>query len=179
MSTQTYQVFISSTSVDLNEYRQQIIAELHKLQVGPLVMEYMGSYAAAPVAVCDEYVVDCDIFIGVYAFRYGFVPGEDEHTWPDCPSITEQEFNAARRLNKRCICYFADDSLKNSLPADDGPWAVEKQRRLAQFKQNIHAALVCAKPFTSPEGLRTAVSRDLNYFLNGGPLGYTRTDVFN
>ena len=78
-------VFISSTSEDLKEYRQAAIDVVLRCECKPLAMEYFGSQSQEPTAVCEKEIQECDVFIGIYAHRYGFVPEGKEK------SITQLE----------------------------------------------------------------------------------------
>ncbi|MGH7454175.1 MAG: DUF4062 domain-containing protein, partial [bacterium] len=44
-------------------------------------------------------VHECDIFVGIYAHRFGFVPKRKKK------SITQQEYELAKKLNKPCFCF--------------------------------------------------------------------------
>lgn len=100
-------VFVSSTSVDLKAHRERIIRVLNLLKLSPAVMEYFGSRADEPTVVCFDEIEACDLFIGIYGWRYGYQP-----EGPDSPSITELEFLRADELKKRMLCFIADDSTR-------------------------------------------------------------------
>ena len=98
-------VFISSTSKDLKEYRQAAIDAVIKHECAILAMEHFGARAQEPVEVCSEDVRKCDIFVGIYAHRYGHVPKGSKK------SITQQEYELARKLGKPCICFIVDKNV--------------------------------------------------------------------
>src|SRR6266404_134750 len=80
---------ISSTSVDLPEHRQQAIIACRRQNVTPLVMEDLPARDADAIRVSLEMVDKADVYLGIFAWRYGHVPeGHDI-------SITEMEFNRA------------------------------------------------------------------------------------
>jgi len=80
---------ISSTSLDLPEHRQQAIDACLRQSIFPKAMEYLPARDADAIRVSTEMVDKADIYIGIYAWRYGHVPeGHDI-------SITEMEFNRA------------------------------------------------------------------------------------
>jgi len=161
-----FKVFISSTRLDLAAHRQELRNKLTGLQQVVLGMEDMGSNPADAVTVSEEYVRECDVFIGVYAFRYGYTPEEPG------ASVTEQEYELARELGKRCLCYVADESLRPAA-AEEEQWKLD---RLSQFKQRVDRELVRSL-FTTPDDLREKVSDDVNKLLRGSPLGYVLRDV--
>ena len=67
-------VFMSSTFVDLAGIRQNVIHWLSEVfGVELAVMETFGSDATPPDITSVRRVRDCDLFIGIYARRYGTV----------------------------------------------------------------------------------------------------------
>jgi hypothetical protein len=161
-----FKVFLSSTREDLVNFRETVRNKLVGLHQPLFAMEDMGSNPADAVAVSSDQVSECDLFIGVYAYRYGYVPDGDDK------SITEQEYDLARSLGKRCLCYVAAESLKPEIIREDP----SKQERLAAFKQRIGIELV-RNIFNSPDDLREKVGDDVERLLRGDPLGYTHKDV--
>jgi formylglycine-generating enzyme required for sulfatase activity len=98
-------VFISSTSKDLKEYRQAAIDAVIKSECAILAMEHFGARAQEPVKVCADEVKKCDIFIGIYAHRYGHIPKGSKK------SITQQEYELAKKLGKPRLCFIVDKSF--------------------------------------------------------------------
>jgi hypothetical protein len=96
---QPLKVFLSSTYLDLKDYRQAAIEVVNRYQCAPLAMEFFGAQPEEPAKVCDKEVAACDIFVGIYAHRFGFVPKGKK------ASITQQEYELAKRLNKPCFCF--------------------------------------------------------------------------
>lgn len=88
-------VFISSTYVDLKDYRRVVIETVETFdELKPVAMEYFMSQPEEPKKVCDDKIKGCDFFIGIYAHRYGFIPeGETK-------SITRLEYELAKSLKK-------------------------------------------------------------------------------
>ncbi|SRR6266851_5404917 len=80
---------ISSTSVDLPEHRQQAIDACLRQGIFPSAMEHLPARDADAMRVSLEMVDKADIYIGIYAWRYGYVPAGHDI------SITEMEFNRA------------------------------------------------------------------------------------
>lgn len=62
-------------------------------------IEFSGADPDESKQVCADEIRDCELFIGIYARRYGFIPEGDEK------SITEQELNLAQELGKPCFCH--------------------------------------------------------------------------
>ena len=167
-------MFISSTSADLHDYRNAIIEHLFYMGHPMSVMEHFGSRSDRAGPVSEAEVKDSDILIGIYAFRYGHVP--DEESGARGPSITEREFDTARALGLRCLCYFADKSLEGEFASGFSGEPEWKQKKLQEFKDRIDKALVRAS-FTSPDDLKAKVGTDLNRLLAGDPLGYSYEQI--
>lgn len=92
-------VFISSTYIDLIDYRRVAIEVVNRYKCVPLAMEFFGSQPQDPTTVAGKEVRECDIFVGIYAHRFGFVPGGQEK------SITQQEYELAKAQGKDCLCF--------------------------------------------------------------------------
>jgi hypothetical protein len=69
-------IFLSSTYVDLIEYRQAATEALERLgqQVGR--NESFGAQPVEPSDACLSEIEDCDRFVGIYAHRYGYIPAD-------------------------------------------------------------------------------------------------------
>jgi hypothetical protein len=142
--------FLSSTFVDLVDHRAAAADALERLGHRVVRMETFGARPEEPTTACLEEVCGCDALLGVYAHRYGYVPAGTS------ASVTEQEYDEARRHHKPCFS-FVIDPLYAWPPGmvDRGRAA----RRLATFKKRVEAETVRAT-FTSPENLafQTATS---------------------
>jgi len=89
--TQT-RIFISSTYTDLSAIRATVVQWLAGVfGADLLIMETFGSEAAPPEVGSVRRVRDCDLFVGIYAHRYGTV---DQSTGK---SIAELELDEAER----------------------------------------------------------------------------------
>lgn len=80
---------LSSTSLDLPEHRKEVMDACLRQDIFPKAMEHLPARDADAVRVSLEMVDEADIYIGIYAWRYGHIPeGQDI-------SITEMELNRA------------------------------------------------------------------------------------
>src|SRR5688572_17596126 len=68
---------ISSTAVDLPEHRQQAMDACLRQSVFPIGMEHLPAQDATGIKASLEMVNRADIYIGIYAHRYGWIPDED------------------------------------------------------------------------------------------------------
>ena len=82
-------VMISSTSLDLPEHRKQVIAACERMGYFPSAMENLPARDADAIQVSLEMVDKADVYLGIYAWRYGYIPEGQ------AVSITEMEFDRA------------------------------------------------------------------------------------
>jgi hypothetical protein len=137
-------VFISSTYKDLIEYRAAAIRAVEGTNYQASKMEVFGARPDEPLDACLKEVEESDLFIGIYALRYGFIPeGADI-------SITEMEYAHAKKLGKPIYCFLLDEEnqpwLKKWIEDEPG------ESKLKDFKRRIQTDHVCAF-FTSSDDL--------------------------
>jgi hypothetical protein len=85
-------IFISSSFIDLSELREEVATRLREVfGARLLIMETFGSDEAPPEISSVRRVRKSDVFVGIYARRYGTV---DRTTGK---SITELELDEAER----------------------------------------------------------------------------------
>lgn len=83
-----YQVFVSSTFLDLQEERQEVMQALLELDCIPSGMELFPAANEDQWSLIKKVIDDCDYYIVVLAGRYGSVG-------PDGYSYTEMEYRYA------------------------------------------------------------------------------------
>jgi len=103
-------IYVSSTFSDLEAHRDKVYRSLRKLQHDVIAMEDYVAADKRPLAQCLDDVRRCDLYIGIFAWRYGFVPITHN---PKKRSITELEYREAAKQKKPCLVFV----LK-----DDAPW---------------------------------------------------------
>jgi hypothetical protein len=109
-------VFISSTSDDLEEHRQQAAKEAAASGFSPRMMESFPASGHAPtLAACLEKVGEAEVVVVLVAHRYGWVP--DDPANPGKKSITWLECDHARQVTKKEVIAFLVDP--------DYPWPAE------------------------------------------------------
>ena len=150
-------VFISSTFVDLAGIRQNLIRWLSEVfGVELVVMETFGSDAAPPDITSVRQVRDSDLFIGIYARRYGTVDPVSEK------SITEMELDEAERAYSTGV---VRDLLLYTLD-ERAPWPPDweekdayAQRKLAQLRARVQTHTPFY--FKNEHDLLLGVTRDI------------------
>ena len=92
-------VYVSSTYKDLADVRQQVAKALRMFGHQVIAMEDYVAQDARPLGVCLRDVASCHIYVGIVAFRYGFIPADQPAgNNPDGLSITELEMAHAATL---------------------------------------------------------------------------------
>jgi tetratricopeptide (TPR) repeat protein len=156
-----FTAMISSTALDLPQHREAVKEACIGAGVFPIGMEYQPARDDSGITVSLEMVDKADIYLGIYAWRYGWVPeGKDI-------SITEMEFDQAVKrkaeANLREILIF---TAHNNHPFTRNDVEVEQgaQEKLAAFKTKAVSGRG-RKEFNSVEELRRLVSEALHEFL--------------
>ena len=66
-------IYVSSTFSDLKEYREQVRTALRSMDHEDIAMEYYSATDERPIDKCLSDVESCELYIGVFAWRYGFI----------------------------------------------------------------------------------------------------------
>jgi hypothetical protein len=152
--SKSFRIFISSTWVDLQSEREAVEKTLHRMQNTAFAgMEYFGSRPETPMEASLAEVNRSDVYIGIFAHRYG-------------AGITEAEYRRARELNIPCLIYIKDDNAP-VIPAymEREPEKASKLEGLKrELKQNHTVSF-----FSIPDNLATQVITDLHNLLNSMP----------
>jgi len=145
-------VYLSSTFIDLIEHRKAVKEALERARV---VIECMEKYAASderPKDKCLKDVAECDYYVLILAWRYGFQPPADN---PDRHSITQMEYEEAVRLGKKPLVFLLDPEFDWKLKFLD-PNFSSPDSAIAKFRNHVMLEHVCGS-FTSPESLSSGV----------------------
>ena len=147
-----YRVFLSSTFVDLVDHRKAVQAAIRQLGAIDVSMAHFGARDERPAEECVRLVKnESDIFVGIYAHRYGYVPDEFEI------SVSELEYRAASEVSMPRFIYVVDGN-QPWLPAhiDTG----QKGERLQAFKASLMKRHIC-QSFGNQDQLATKVVADI------------------
>ena len=82
-------IYLSSTYEDLKEHREAVYRALRRLGHDVRAMEDYVATDQRPVDKCLADVAACDIYVGILAWRYGYVPADDNR---EGRSITERNW---------------------------------------------------------------------------------------
>src|SRR5262249_59468981 len=99
-------IYVSSTYQDLVDYRKAVYDALHRLRHEVTAMEDYVASDKRPLDQCLMDVAESDIYVGIFAWRYGYVPTEDN---PHAQSITELEYRKAVESNKHPLVFLVDE----------------------------------------------------------------------
>jgi hypothetical protein len=145
-------VFISSTWLDLQTERKAVEQALHRMQDTAFAgMEYFGSRPETPRDASLAEVARSDIYVGIFAHRYG-------------SGITEAEYREARRRGLPCLIYLKDEGVPvTPAQVEREPGQVAKLEALKRELKRHHTISF----FNSPDHLASQVVADLHNCLAG------------
>jgi tetratricopeptide (TPR) repeat protein len=144
---------ISSTSIDLPEHRREVEKACLREGIFPIGMDNLPARDADAIRVSIEMVDRADIYIGIFAWRYGHKPeGHDI-------SITEMEFNRAveRQIPILVFVIHKEHGLTIEMVETDK----DAQQKLAELKERAGKGRG-RREFKSPEDLRAEVIHALS-----------------
>jgi formylglycine-generating enzyme required for sulfatase activity len=165
-------VFISSTSDDLKEYREQAAKAAAASGFSPRMMEYFPAMGHAPtLQACLDKVAEAEVVVVIVAHRYGWVPDDPKN--PDKKSITWLECEHAWQVpGKEVLAFVVDPDYKWPIDLYENyrlvternkPGISEEvnrnEERLGQFKHNLSSHVWVT--FTDASSFRALVSEAL------------------
>jgi hypothetical protein len=165
-------VVISSTLRDLPEHRKEVMAACLDQDMFPKMMEHLPASGAEAISASLKLVDEADVYIGIIAHSYGYVPRSSRI------SITEMEYNRAMERGIPRLIFIVDSSQRlaeffiTNIDRDDA-----NAQRLANFKTRLETENI-VKFFRSSTDLRayaiSSLSR-LRYekFLEENPADLT------
>ena len=165
MSTAPTRAMISSTARDLPAHRQAARDACMGLGVHPVMMEDLPALDADAIRASLEMVEEADLYIGIFANRYGYVPQDDKLN-PDRLGITEMEYRRAVELGKPRLLFVATETHTRPLEREDdeAAEASEAAEKLERFLERVKTERV-VKFFGSPDELRAHITQALAHWL--------------
>jgi tetratricopeptide (TPR) repeat protein len=149
-------VFLSSTYIDLIEHRKAAHDALDRLGQEVGRMEIFGARAEEATSVALDQLEKSDLVIGIYAYRYGFIPDGSDI------SITEQEYVHAKSKGKPVLCFVVDE---------EHPWSPKmmekdaaKIKKLEDFKAKVLKEKV-VDFFSTPADLAMKIATSIHNHL--------------
>jgi len=145
-------IFVSSTFVDLKDYRVAVQEAIRKLGHIDVSMEHFGARDERPQDECLRLIrEESAFFVGIYAHRYGMIPKGAT------TSITEAEYEMATNAGLKRFIYIVDDSV---------PWILSNvdkgkaRAKLCSFKDRLKADHMWSS-FSNKDDLAAKVAADL------------------
>jgi len=161
-----YQVFVSSTYVDLVEERQEVIQALLEMDCLPAGMEMFPAADEDQWSLIKEVIDECDYYIVIVGGRYGSVSAEGV-------SYTEMEYDYAVASGIPVLGFVHANPA--DIPAGKSELGDEARDKLEAFRVKVMTRMV--KRYASPAELGSVVSRGLNRAIKRTPRpGWVRGD---
>jgi tetratricopeptide (TPR) repeat protein len=126
-------IMVSSTFTDLESHRREVIDAIHRFGFRANAMEYSGARSDADVIDTSlEMVRESAAYLCVIGHKYGQTPDDADRN-PKGLSITELEFNEARRLGRPILLFLmADDHPVTKGDVEPDP---KKRKKLEAFRK--------------------------------------------
>ncbi|MDD9905732.1 MAG: DUF4062 domain-containing protein, partial [Rhodospirillaceae bacterium] len=169
-------VYVSSTFVDLKRYRDAAIRILRQLGHEVVAMEDYTSDSAIPLKKVLKDIKACDAYVGIIAWRYGYIPGDKAQAskkkraipkglvLPDSKagkygetSITEWEYLQAAENKIPTLAFLLDDESPWPPHLVDGFEEGGSKVKVQSFREILQRDRTVAY-FKSPEDLAAKVS---------------------
>jgi tetratricopeptide (TPR) repeat protein len=142
------QIYISSTYSDLVEHRKQVYDVLRKMRYDVIAMEDYAATDERPLDKCLADVAASHLYVGIFAWRYGYIPPGQER------AITELEYRRAGEAGlERLIFLLPEDAPWPRNQVEKGPGA----EKIEALRAELGAAHI-VEFFHSPEELAAQVA---------------------
>jgi hypothetical protein len=162
-----FQVFISSTFLDLQGERQQVIQALLELDCMPIGMELFPASDQSKWSLITRVIEGCDYYLVIIGGRYGSV--DETGT-----SYTEREYDYAVEKGIPALAFL--HAKPDAIPAGKTELKPEVRVKLDAFRRKAEQRM--CKYWNTPEELGAVISRSLYQTMKVQPrAGWVRADV--
>lgn len=162
-----YQIFISSTYLDLKEQRQAVSRAVLDLGHIPSGMELFPATNSSQMEYIRKVIDDCDYYVIILGGRYGSVG-------PEGLSYTEQEYNYAVQTGQPILAFVHEDTGELKSKHTEQDEALRK--RLENFKERVKGSRV-VKFWSDISNLQSSVITSLTAEFSSSPrVGWRRDD---
>ncbi len=168
-----YQIFISSTYIDLIQEREKVRDVILSMYQFPIGMEMFSAADEEQWEIIKETIDSSDYYVLIIGKRYGTVIDEG----PDKGiSYTEKEYRYAKSIGLPIMAYIKNDDAILAKDADDDS---EKITKLKAFKDDVTKGRE-VKWFANPDDLGTQVTLSLHKEMDRKKRpGWIRGDAVN
>ena len=144
-------VFLSSTGVDLREYRVRAFEAIQKLDHWTCVRSEDFGERDKPVdEFCREMARRCDLFVGIIGHRFGDVPKGSKE------SFTLREYRAAVAAEKPVLLFVAPNDFPVPANLLEPTWKTKEQLRFRNELSDSRQKILSIG-FSSPDHLATQI----------------------
>lgn len=165
-----YQVFVSSTYVDLIPERSEVMQALLELECMPAGMELFPAANDSQWNWIKKVIDESDYYIVIVAGRYGTVSKETGL------SYTEMEYRYAVEIGKPIIGFLHEDVSK--LQAKASEQTTVGKKKLVSFRDLVGGRL--CKMYSSSADLGAKVSRSITQLKKQHPaVGWVRASILD
>lgn len=142
-------VFVSSAIGGMKQVRSRVRKLLEQdLSYRVIISENEGSKSRTPINQCKRWARNCDIYIAILGYRYGWIVPRTSM------SVTEMEFNEARKDNPEKILVYVSAKPKE-----------QRQEEFVKRIEDFSEGYFRRKPFKSDSELIAGIREDLAEFL--------------
>jgi|GEM_PF-967825 len=152
-------IFVSSSFEDLKKHRDAAIRVLRQLGHEVVAMEEMVAGVAAPLSKVNEMVDRSEAYVGLFAWRYGYIPplSPDAET-----SITHHEYLRAVQRKLPVMAFLLDEQYSWPPQFIDGfdparPGGLPNTSKIRALRQELQQERVVSW-FTTPADLEARVA---------------------
>ena len=167
-------IFVSSSFQDLAEYRAAVIRVLRQLGHEVVAMEDLVAASEVPLKQMLDKVERCELYLGLFAWRYGFVPQRASNPSDDVSdpkvsravfgktSITHYEYLHAKAKNIDRLAFLLDERVAWPPHLIDGfstldPVAPKDATAIRALRAELQLGAVVSY-FSNPNDLEARVS---------------------
>lgn len=162
-----YQVFVSSTYIDLKDERQKVIQTLMEMDCIPSVMELFPSIDDEQWEFIKKVIDDCDYYLLIIGGRYGSPS-------PEGINYTEKEFDYAVKKGIKVIALLHGEP--DSLPVSKTDKNPDFYEKLKQFRAKVETGRL-VKYWKETEEIAGIVALSLQKTIKTYPaIGWVRAD---
>lgn len=163
-----YQVFVSSTFLDLEQERQKVLQAILEMKAFPAGMELFPSADEEQFAFIKREIDSSDYYVLILAGKYGSVG-------PSGVSYTEMEYDYAVSRGKAVLRFLHSDI--STLPANSIELLEERRAKLQAFRDKVGTSRLCKK-YINPDDLKAKVWQSLQSEIALRPgTGWVRADT--
>ncbi len=167
-SDKKYQVFVSSTFIDLKDERQDLIRHILDLKHIPAGMELFPAADVEQLEYIKKIIDQCDYYVLIMGGRYGSMDA-------DGVSYTEREYDYAVKTGKVVLAFVHDDV--GNIPSKFTESNHAAKLALDAFREKVKSGRLVS-PWKDRQGLELAVIKALMHAFNDFPMvGWVRADA--